>query len=587
MWRIVRWIIAGVVVVLLALAAQTAFSVFWVSRDAAELRTQVEATKQAVGAGHISEAAHGVDEITATAARLREHTSDSIWTRAEHLPLIGSTFAAVSVLSDQAAHVTEAAAPLSARLADADTVPQALAAISGSGDELHALQTAATNATGALDAVPTSGHLMGVDSALADAKDLLPQIADAAGQAADLAEVLPTITGSGAPTRWLVMLQNPAEARGSGGLFAAFAIIEVEDGKPTIVEAASRKSALDELSIPYDGLVGAGTKQVWSGELPQWASFNVSADFPEVAQLAAAGMEARGTPVDGVLAIDPTAVAALLAGTGPVEHKGVTIDASSAESFFTKDIYTKFPDFPDVAAKDDLSMGLLYATADSLIKRPLAFHELAEAMRTAIDDGHLKVWSADPKVETWLQAQPVGGQISTEAGPDAVIAINNGTGGKVDAYVTGTAAYAYAQCSVAGSSVAGSTVQSTVTLDLRNDAPEGLPPYVDLRLDDPSAPAGSTRLFVTLYGPKGATTPTITVDGVPYRATTVEQSGRPTWTLPVDLERGAEANVTWTMNEPAVPGATAALTVAPATGGIEVTTVDTDSVSAAVPCSAP
>ena len=61
---------------------------------------------------------------------------------------------------------------------------------------------------------------------------------------------------------------------------------------------------------------------MWGRDLGEWASFNLSADSPTTAKLAAAGMAKRGTPVDGVIAIDPYLVEALLAGTGPVEHEG-------------------------------------------------------------------------------------------------------------------------------------------------------------------------------------------------------------------------------------------------------------------------
>jgi hypothetical protein len=89
-------------------------------------------------------------------------------------------------------------------------------------------------------------------------------------------------------------------------------------------------------------VVSPDSAALWGPYLRTWASFNLSGDFPEVAALAVAGMAAKGTPVDGVVALDAHVVQALLAGTGKVEHRGVTSDGSNAAAFFTKDLYAQY-----------------------------------------------------------------------------------------------------------------------------------------------------------------------------------------------------------------------------------------------------
>jgi hypothetical protein len=577
--RVLLWVGIAFVVVCVALLAQIAFAAFWVSQDAKTLDAQVDSARAALAEGRFADAAADVDAIATTSRNLRDQTEASTWWRAQQLPIVGRSFEAVHVLSRGTADVADAAQPVFARLQSVTGAGAGIVALSGSAEDLKQLRQAVSAVQQQVDSLPPDGLMFGVDSAVRDAQETLPDVVGGIGRAADIADLLPAIVGTDQPGRWLVMLQNPAESRGSGGLFSAFAVIEVADGKPQIVEAATRRSALDSTKIPYISAAGADSVALWGDALADWASFNLSADFPTVAKLASAGMAARGTPVQGVIAIDPSAVAAMLACTGSVEHKGVTIDANSAEAFFTKDIYSKFPDFPDVAAKDELSMGLLFATADSLLTRPLALRDLWSKMQAAISDGHLKAWSSDAQVQAWLQDQPVGGHIRAEPGPDVVLALNNGTGGKVDAYVTSTAEYDRGRCLVDGTD----HVQSHLTWTFSNDAPANLPPYVDFRLDDPSTAKGSTKDYAVVYGPKGGTAAAITIDGSPVSFRQLTEAGRPVWGLPVELARGQKRTVTVTFREPAAPGVAPTITAPRTGGGTTATAKDSGATKACPP----
>ena len=137
-----------------------------------------------------------------------------------------------------------------------------------------------------------------------EVKAALDSLAISTNAILEHATSLQNLLGFNGKRRYLVMLQNPAEDRGSGGLFSAILILELEDAKPVIVEANSRK-VLDDFRIPTKGILDRQGTALWGKAQSKWASFNVSADFPHVARLAQAGLAARGTPLDGVIAIDP------------------------------------------------------------------------------------------------------------------------------------------------------------------------------------------------------------------------------------------------------------------------------------------
>jgi hypothetical protein len=541
-------VVVAAVVMLAAVGVSTASAV---ADDARDLKSEVDTAVGAATAGDLDGAADAVDRIAVTANRLEERTTGALWQGATHLPFVGSTLTATSTLADSAQQLAAVAQPLANRIRDSEGAVGALARMAGSGPEIQALVEAAEAADARLAALPPNDLHFGVGEAVAQAQDLLPALADGASSVAEVVDLLPALLGQEGPTRWLVMLQNPAEARGSGGLFSAFAIVEVDDGKPTIVEAATRKAALDELDIPYARVAADDTAALWGADLEEWASFNQSLDFPTVAELAAAGMAARGTPVDGVVALDPAVVGALLTGTGPVEHDGVSVDGTSAVPFFTKDIYTEYPDFPDVAAKDELAMGLLFATVDSVLARPLDYRGLWNAMKPVVEAGHLRMWSADPRIQDWLAGTPVGGVLPTGGGPTVGVALNNATGGKVDAYVDGTVDYAVAVCQVSASEASAPEHRSTVTISLSNSAPEALPDYVDFRLDAPQAPAGSTRILVSVYGPVDSWADSARLDDTPVEFGAGQERGRPVWTFDVELASGATRDLVVTFDEPA------------------------------------
>ena len=88
---------------------------------------------------------------------------------------------------------------------------------------------------------------------------------------------------------------------------------EVQERTRELEEAAARKDGLDADAIPYGEFADQGQIATWGADLGEWATYNLSLDFPLTGELTAAGMAARGTPVDGVIGLDARIVAAIKA----------------------------------------------------------------------------------------------------------------------------------------------------------------------------------------------------------------------------------------------------------------------------------
>lgn len=550
-WRWVRWsVIVGVIIVII-LGIYSATSMFWAVQG---VRDDTYAASSALTAGDFSAAAPAVSALAESSTELESVTGSLVWSLASHLPGVGGTIAGLHQMAGAVAEVAVALTPVMDQVASAQGTTQRIAVLAQSSDQLRELADASLAAERRMSSLDPADLKFGLGEQLIALQDGLPQAADLAVAVADASEVIPDMLGMNGRRTWLIALQNPAESRGSGGLFSGYALVEFVDGQPTILEANTRKKTLDDLDIPYRSVVDSDSAELWGPYLEKWASFNLSADFPTVARLAAAGMAERGTPVDGVIALDAYVVQALLAGTGKVEHRGVTIDGTNAGEFFTRDLYALYPDFPDVESKDQLALGLVYATIDSLLKRPLDYPVLVESVPPLVASGHLKAWSPNPVEEAWLQSIGLGGDLASLDPRSIVVSFNNSTGGKLDSYVTPSVQYDVGTCRYDTGEFAGMR-QSVVTVRLQNDAPAGLPPYVDIRLDDPTAPAGSTKTLVQVYGPAGAGFTVAYMNGdVPGLARTSE-AGRPVWVVQAEMNRGqtSETSIVFIESNEAVP----------------------------------
>ncbi len=179
----------------------------------------------------------------------------------------------------------------------------------------------------------------GVPSVLADARDAMltridayePLLATYTG----LDDTLPAILGWDHPVRYLVLTQDPAELRPSGGIIGSYGIVAFDKGRITEL-AFNGTGQLDE-GHPYpfitapDELTGylLGNDQGW-----QVADGNWSPDFPTAAQdtLRLYTNESGDAKIDGVLAITTDTVDELLKITGPITVAGYDVTIGPGET---------------------------------------------------------------------------------------------------------------------------------------------------------------------------------------------------------------------------------------------------------------
>ncbi|MDD2857890.1 MAG: DUF4012 domain-containing protein [Candidatus Nanopelagicales bacterium] len=542
-------VIIGAVLIILG-AVLAVRSWFVTVRQAQAVDASATALTGVVNSRQWSQLAPAVDQAQADAAELNSSTHALSWRVLGMVPFIGASAGATADLAASLDEVLSAARPLVPKAqqvinwqVQGDDGSLDLSSLQGAAPDLRRLGASLADAAARLEQIDTDALLGPLASPVIRFRDLAASSSGPAAAAAELATWGPSMLGADGARTWLVLLENPAEARGGGGFPGGYVTVRARDGRLS-VQRTGTSTQLNSVPIP-DASAPADARELWQQRLRGWNTVNQTPHFPTVARLATAGMAARGEPVSGVITVNPRVLAAILQVVGPVSADGETITAQNAEQFFTVDVYAKYR---DRAQRDRVTMALVDAVIARLLSTRLDPVSLVNALREPVANGDVQVWSADPKEEAWLAGTSVGGVIPDTPGSVVAVALNNSAGSKTDAFMQTGIDYTQGVCPAG-------TPQSSVTVAIRNDAPANLPRNTGVydRYDVRGAPAGSTSTVAYIYAPVGATYLSSTIDGKPATVYLGQERGRPVWYAYLPVNRGQTRTLRVQFLEPSVP----------------------------------
>jgi hypothetical protein len=195
-----------------------------------------------------------------------------------------------------------------------------------------------------------------------------------------------------------------------------------------------------------------------------------------------------------------------------------------------------------VSDKDAIVVQLVQQVFQRITTGEFSAPALVKAMAGPISNGDLLVYSTHGEEEAFLSPYAVAGILPDGPKPYSVVAVNNGAGNKLEAYVSIDAAYD------GGSCLAGTRL-STIDITLHNSAPPGgLPPYVTERNDLPTAvqikaAPGSTKELLYVYGPVGSSNVLTTLDEEIVAPPEGLERNHPVWRIDVVLQPGQTRTV--------------------------------------------
>ncbi|MDZ7675000.1 MAG: DUF4012 domain-containing protein [Acidimicrobiales bacterium] len=275
---------------------------------------------------------------------------------------------------------------------------------------------------------------------------------------------------------YLVLAANNAEMRAGSGMFlnagmleAANGVIDVGDLRSTS-ELTLPGSAVDAGSPTYDDLWGFLEPTV------EWRNLAASPRFDVTAELATRMWESQGNPrPQGVLAIDPFAVEAILAVTGPVDVGDRTIDADEVVDFLLNEQYDILGDLDSYEeylesqeTRGEVLSELVEASIAALSDGSVDPVELLEGLRDAVRGRHILAWSADDQVQAGWEAAEMAGELDVDS---IMVSLLNRGVNKLDPFIDVEVEIDF-QVSGDGD------LRGVMDVAVANEVPDGEVPYV-------------------------------------------------------------------------------------------------------------
>lgn len=467
-------------------------------------------------AGELSAQVVGGDNARAqrTLAALQEQsgaaraaTSDPGWSVARHAPYAGDNLTAVRQIAIAIDDLARETFPALLRTDLTGLVPRDgrldVARLRAVGAQLYQVDRQVQRIRADLTAVPADDLVAQVRAALVRLRDEIDQVAALTAAADQATRLLPPLLGVDGARRYLLVSQNPAELRATGGMIGAYAVLEADDGRVKM----GRQGASGDLGMFDPPLkLPAEVRRLWAdlpGRYP--ADVNLTPHFPTAAALYRQMVHRRtGVKVDGVIAIDPVVLSYLLRATGPVMVPGgAPLTSENAVRTLLSDSYQRL----DNRAQDRYFAAAATAVFDAFLTKNVDPKVLLSAFDRAITERRILFWSAHPAEQrTFGDSRMTGTLPEQDTVPTVGVFLNDGSGAKLGYYLRPTANLTVGPCQNDGRR------ELRLRVTLTSSAPtSGLNRSV-LGLGLAGDPY-TARTFVSVYSPAGGAVLHTRLDG--------------------------------------------------------------------------
>jgi hypothetical protein len=416
-----RWVWLGAAVVVLLLVAMgvwLAVGLLGAARDAkaaaGRARADLQGSARALGDGDEQGARRGIRAANLELAKADAAARRTSVRVAGRLPVVSSPVADLR-------HLLAAGHILAATAGKAVTVQERftgagilrggridLAKVTATRDDTSEVLGQLERARGELRRVRGGWLAPGA----AEARDAsLRQLDQVEGQLRPLNEVvraLPVAIGSDGPRTYLVAVSNSAELKAWGGAPLAIALLRFDHGKVSVLRrgALSEQQLTGRLRWPYV----PGDPWHPPGSLSLFSSSGLSPNFPTSGEeILRAFQQLTGVRADGVIALDPTALAGLLRVSGPVSTAGFgKVGGGDVVRLLLADSYRRYPD-------KDLRRGYNQQLMDAMMARLLHGGDLLQQVRglgAAASGRHLLLYFRERSLQDATRAHGLAGALS-------------------------------------------------------------------------------------------------------------------------------------------------------------------------------
>lgn len=375
-----------------------------------------------------------VQGMASEVSSMHAKTSGPLWVAASYVPVLGDDIRVARGVVEQADNLMQNAlmpvaqslqgVSLSTLLTDATVDVKTLETVSAA---LSQAQPVVEQASEAIEALPQA-HIGKVRDAVDKVRGPIASAAETLRGLNEIAPMLPQMLGANGTRNYLLVAQNLAELRSTGGLPGSMGVLTIDNGHISLNEFVPATSLDNE-----DG----GHYGITDEEMAIWGKndrlgkhicdTNLIPDFARDSQIWSEWwQDKKGTAVDGVIAIDPVLLQKLLTLTGGIEVDGHSIDGSNAAKALLNDAYNEMPIdqtdqfFSDVASQAfDHVMGSLGS---------ISLPDLAQTLGDAVGEQHLFAWMANADEQALVEKAGAAGTLGNDsANPQLGVFISDDT----------------------------------------------------------------------------------------------------------------------------------------------------------------
>lgn len=517
--KIVLFIVLAVVVWFGIRSAIVAFNLYSAKTLVSEMQTQVSD-------GDFKALAETTDTLRFHTVSAAAGTADPTWRLAELVPGVGVNLHAVRMIAESAndiiVNVASPGIDIAASFDFADRNPETggfnlapLEEAKAVAVHVEPVVSASTSRINSVDSAQTVGPLGDV---VEQFRDALTAAAPVAKSAEPLVNLVSAALGSDEPRNYLLAFQNNAESTALGGSAASYTMMHTDNGAVSIADQAG--SGDFEEGIAVDVPVDQSALDLYGSYLVDHINTSTSRpDFPTAASIMHAFWQRdRGVNVDGVISLDPIALALMLDATGDIPlASGDVLTSDNAVDLLTNGVYMRYPDNEDQPLADAFFAQAASTIVGKVMTADFDIPKMITAISTGIDQGDIMMWNARPEEQSAIDGMRIQGKLPTDNSAATTIGVyyRDTSASKIDYYLETSTSTTSDICAAPSNPTFTTTVQLTSTLT--REQSRNLPEYVASR--DWGGTKFRTEVFV--YGPVGssATGATVTSAGLETKIT--------------------------------------------------------------------
>lgn len=357
--------------------------------------------------------------------------------------------------------------------------------------------------------------------------------------ASSVVTLAPGLLGADGPRHYFVAFITPAELRGAGGFIGNYGELTAANGRVRLTRSGPIRDLVNGAAKGRRRLQGPADYLRRYGEFnpaDYFQDLTFSPHFPfDADAIEQLYPQSGGTRIDGVISVDPFALAALLRFTGPISVPGldVALTPANAADILLRQQYVRFA---DNAARKDLLVEASRITFEKLTTGSLpAPQELARVLGPMVDQRRIMLHSTRAAEQRLFRDLHAEGALPSADGGDVLsIASDNSGNNKIDTFLHRDVDYE------ATIDPATGAVGAAVTVSVRNDAPaSGLPGIVIG--NSANLPAGTNLMSLSIYSPLELRDATI--DGRPLGLLSDREAGLRVYTVRLRIPAGTAQTI--------------------------------------------